>query len=57
MRAEDVEVLYAHHVLGFSISELAVVTGGTVVRSMPGAIGAGAGSVSECEIAPVSQGT
>jgi DNA-directed RNA polymerase specialized sigma24 family protein len=27
MRAEDVEVLYAHHVLGFSISELAVMTG------------------------------
>jgi hypothetical protein len=27
MRAEDVEVLYAHHVLGFSISELAEVTG------------------------------
>jgi hypothetical protein len=27
MRAEDVEVLYAHHVLGFSISELAKVTG------------------------------
>jgi DNA-directed RNA polymerase specialized sigma24 family protein len=27
MRAEDVEVLYAHHVLGFSISELAQVTG------------------------------
>jgi len=27
MRAEDVEVLYAHHVLGFSIAELAVVTG------------------------------
>ena len=27
MRTEDVEVLYAHHVLGFSIAELAVVTG------------------------------
>jgi DNA-directed RNA polymerase specialized sigma24 family protein len=27
MRAEDVEVLYAHHVLGFSIAELAAVTG------------------------------
>jgi hypothetical protein len=27
MRPEDVEVLYAHHVLGFSISELAKVTG------------------------------
>jgi hypothetical protein len=27
MRAEDVEVLYAHHVLGFSIAELASVTG------------------------------
>jgi DNA-directed RNA polymerase specialized sigma24 family protein len=27
MRAEDVEVLYAHHVLGFSIAELALVTG------------------------------
>jgi hypothetical protein len=27
MAAEDVEVLYAHHVLGFSIAELAVVTG------------------------------
>ena len=27
MRAEDVEVLYAHHVLGFSIAELAQVTG------------------------------
>jgi DNA-directed RNA polymerase specialized sigma24 family protein len=27
MRAEDVEVLYAHHVLGYSIAELAVVTG------------------------------
>ncbi len=27
MRAEDVEVLYAHHVLGFSIAELAKVTG------------------------------
>jgi hypothetical protein len=27
MNAEDVEVLYAHHVLGFSIAELAVVTG------------------------------
>jgi DNA-directed RNA polymerase specialized sigma24 family protein len=27
MRAEDVEVLYAHHVLGFSISELAKATG------------------------------
>jgi hypothetical protein len=27
MRAEDIEVLYAHHVLGFSIAELAKVTG------------------------------
>jgi hypothetical protein len=27
MRPEDVEVLYAHHVLGFSIAELAKVTG------------------------------
>jgi hypothetical protein len=27
MRPEDVEVLYAHHVLGYSIAELAVVTG------------------------------
>jgi hypothetical protein len=27
MRAEDVQVLYAHHVLGFSIAELALVTG------------------------------
>lgn len=27
MRDEDVEVLYAHHVLGYSIAELAVVTG------------------------------
>jgi DNA-directed RNA polymerase specialized sigma24 family protein len=27
MRAEDVEVLYAHHVLGYSMAELAVVTG------------------------------
>jgi hypothetical protein len=27
MRADDVEVLYAHHVLGFSIAELAVFTG------------------------------
>jgi DNA-directed RNA polymerase specialized sigma24 family protein len=27
MPTEDVEVLYAHHVLGFSIAELAVVTG------------------------------
>jgi hypothetical protein len=27
MQAEDVEVLYAHHVLGFSITELATVTG------------------------------
>ena len=27
MRAEEVEVLYAHHVLGYSIAELAVVTG------------------------------
>ena len=27
MRAEDVEVLYAHHVLGYSIAELACVTG------------------------------
>jgi hypothetical protein len=27
MAAEDVEVLYAHHVLGYSIAELAVVTG------------------------------
>jgi hypothetical protein len=27
MRTEDVEVLYAHHVLGFSIAELAKVTG------------------------------
>jgi DNA-directed RNA polymerase specialized sigma24 family protein len=27
MPAEDVEVLYAHHVLGFSIAELAAVTG------------------------------
>lgn len=27
MRAEEVEVLYAHHVLGFSISELAKITG------------------------------
>ena len=27
MRAEDVEVLYAHHVLGFSIAELALITG------------------------------
>jgi hypothetical protein len=27
MRSEDVEVLYAHHVLGFSIAELAQVTG------------------------------
>jgi hypothetical protein len=27
MPAEDVEVLYAHHVLGYSIAELAVVTG------------------------------
>jgi DNA-directed RNA polymerase specialized sigma24 family protein len=27
MRAEDVEVLYAHHVMGFSIAELASVTG------------------------------
>jgi hypothetical protein len=27
MHAEDVEVLYAHHVLGFSIAELALVTG------------------------------
>jgi hypothetical protein len=27
MRAEDVEVLYAHHVLGYSITELAFVTG------------------------------
>ncbi len=27
MRADDVEVLYAHHVLGFSIAELAKVTG------------------------------
>jgi hypothetical protein len=27
MRVEDVEVLYAHHVLGFSIAELALFTG------------------------------
>jgi hypothetical protein len=27
MRSEEVEVLYAHHVLGFSIAELALVTG------------------------------
>ncbi len=27
MRAEDIEILYAHHVLGFSIAELAKVTG------------------------------
>jgi hypothetical protein len=27
MRPEDIEVLYAHHVLGFSIAELATVTG------------------------------
>jgi DNA-directed RNA polymerase specialized sigma24 family protein len=27
MRAEDVEVIYAQHVLGFSIAELASVTG------------------------------
>jgi hypothetical protein len=27
MRTEDVEVLYAHHVLGYSISELATLTG------------------------------
>jgi DNA-directed RNA polymerase specialized sigma24 family protein len=27
MRAEDIEVVYAHHVLGFSIAELALVTG------------------------------
>jgi DNA-directed RNA polymerase specialized sigma24 family protein len=27
MRAEEVQVLYAHHVLGFSIAELATVTG------------------------------
>jgi hypothetical protein len=27
MRPEDIEVLYAHHVLGFSIAELASVTG------------------------------
>jgi hypothetical protein len=27
MRSEDVEVLYAHHVLGYSIAELAAVTG------------------------------
>jgi DNA-directed RNA polymerase specialized sigma24 family protein len=27
MRADEVEVLYAHHVLGYSIAELAVVTG------------------------------
>ncbi len=27
MRAEDIEVLYAHHVLGFSIAELALFTG------------------------------
>jgi hypothetical protein len=27
MRADDVEVLYAHHVLGFSIAELALFTG------------------------------
>jgi DNA-directed RNA polymerase specialized sigma24 family protein len=27
MRPEDVEVIYAHHVLGFSIAELATVTG------------------------------
>ncbi len=27
MRTDDVEVLYAHHVLGYSISELATVTG------------------------------
>jgi DNA-directed RNA polymerase specialized sigma24 family protein len=27
MRTEEVQVLYAHHVLGFSISELATVTG------------------------------
>lgn len=27
MRAEEVQVLYAHHVLGFSIAELAAVTG------------------------------
>jgi hypothetical protein len=27
MRVEDVEVLYAHHVLGYSIAELALATG------------------------------
>jgi hypothetical protein len=27
MRSEDAQVLYAHHVLGYSISELALVTG------------------------------
>jgi DNA-directed RNA polymerase specialized sigma24 family protein len=27
MRADDVRVLYAHHVLGFSIAELAAITG------------------------------
>ena len=27
LRAEEVEVMYAQHVLGFSISELAAVTG------------------------------
>jgi len=27
MRSDDVEVLYAHHVLGYSIAELAVMTG------------------------------
>jgi hypothetical protein len=27
MRTEDVQILYAHHVLGYSIAELAVRTG------------------------------
>jgi DNA-directed RNA polymerase specialized sigma24 family protein len=27
MEAEEIEVLYAHHVLGFSIAELATATG------------------------------
>ena len=56
MPAEDVEVLYAHHVLGFSIAELAPHRTGPPIALRAG-IGAGVGSARDCGIPPLPPGT
>ena len=42
MRPDEVQVLYAHHVLGYSMAELAVLTAATAAPSTPAATAASA---------------